>query len=511
MMLKQNKNKIIIALIFILILIIAFYGSKIPIVNKIPIFTKKHEHTYKPVLDEQGDVKYWTCTMHPSLKLKEPGKCPICSMDLVPVKRRGSEKKSTMAKKVEKSDMNQSEGMQGMSGMQGMHGMSGMGSGSKSMGSDLESTFIVSTQRQQMIGVKTQTVSIKSMTKKIRTVGMVELDETKIEYIHTKFSGWIDKVFVDYTFQHVKKGDPLFSIYSPDIVSTQEEYLLALKSKNILGESEFPEIAQGAKSLAESTKRRLKLWDISEDQIRELEITGKVKKSLIIHSPITGYVTFKNAFENMYVEPNTRIYTIADYTTAWVNADIYESDISLVKKGQEAIITVESLPNEIFSGKVTFIWPHLMTKTRTTKARLEFPNPDLKLLPGMYADVELMIPLGEMLTVPKSAVLRTGKQDIVFVDKGEGNMEMRRVELGYEAGDSYEVRRGLKEGEKVVTRANFLIDSESKIQAVVATWGEASDDSGKATSETESHKDHQAIKVPQSGQADEPGNSKQSE
>lgn len=504
MMLKQNKNKIIIALIFILILIIAFYGSKIPIVNKIPIFTKKHEHAYKPVLDEQGDVKYWTCTMHPSLKLKEPGKCPICSMDLVPVMRRGS-------------DMNKIEGMQGsneskgMSGMQGMHGMSGMGSGSKSMGSDSESTFTVSTQRQQMIGVKTQTVSIKSMTKKIRTVGMVELDETKIEHIHTKFSGWIDKVFVDYTFQHVKKGDSLFSIYSPDIVSTQEEYLLALKSKNILGESEFPEIAQGAKSLAESTKRRLKLWDISEDQIRELEITGKVKKSLIIHSPITGYVTFKNAFENMYVEPNTKIYTIADYTTAWVNADIYENDISLVKKGQEAIITVESLPNELFSGKVTFIWPHLMTKTRTTKARLEFPNPDLKLLPGMYADVELMIPLGEMLTVSKSAVLRTGKQDIVFVDKGEGNMEMRRVELGYASGESYEVRRGLKEGEKVVSRANFLIDSESKIQAVVATWGEASDDSGKSTSETESHKETQAIKLPQSGQADEPGNSKQSE
>jgi len=505
-MLKQNKNKIIIALIFILILIIAFYGSKIPIVNKIPIFAKEQEHSYKPVLDEKGDVKYWTCTMHPSLKLKESGKCPICSMDLVPVMRRGSD----MNKSEGMQGSKESKGMSGMQGMQGMSGMSGMGSGSKSTGS-AESTFTVSTQRQQMIGVKTQTVSIKSMTKKIRTVGMVELDETKIEYIHTKFSGWIDKVFVDYTFQHVKKGDSLFSIYSPDIVSTQEEYLLALKSKNILGESEFPEIAQGAKSLAESTKRRLKLWDISEDQIRELEITGKVKKSLIIHSPITGYVTFKNAFENMYVEPNTRIYTIADYTTAWVNADIYENDISLVKKGQEAIITVESLPNEIFSGKVTFIWPHLMTKTRTTKARLEFPNPDLKLLPGMYADVELMIPLGEMLTVSKSAVLRTGKQDIVFVDKGEGNLEMRRVELGYEAGDSYEVRRGLKEGEKVVTRANFLIDSESKIQAVVATWGEASDDSGKATSETESHKETQAIKLPQSGQADEPGNSKQSE
>jgi len=506
MMLKQNKNKIIIALIIILILIIAFYGSKIPIVNKIPIFTKKHEHAYKPVLDETGDVKYWTCTMHPSLKLKESGKCPICSMDLVPVKSRGS----GMNKSEGMQGSKEMKGMSGMQGMQGMSGMSGMGSGSKSMGS-AESTFIVSPERQQMIGVKTETVSIKPMTRKIRTVGMVELDETKIEHIHTKFSGWIDKVFVDYTFQHVKKGDPLFSIYSPDIVSTQEEYLLALKSKNILGDNEFPEIAQGAKSLAESTKRRLKLWDISEDQIRQLEITGKVKKSLIIHSPITGHVTFKNAFENKYVEPNTRIYTIADHTSAWVNADIYENDISLVKKGQQAIMTVESLPNEIFSGKVTFTWPHLMTKTRTIKARLEFPNPDLKLLPGMYADVELMIPLGEMLSVSKSAVLRTGKQDIVFVDKGEGNMEMRRVELGYESGESYEVRRGLKEGEKVVSRANFLIDAESKIQAAISTWGEASDDSGQATSKTEYQKEHQAIKVPQSDQGDEPGNSKQSE
>lgn len=499
-MLKNNK-KITIGSVLILILIIVFYGSKIPVINKMPIFADKHEHSYKPVLDEKGEIEYWTCTMHPSVRLKDPGKCPICGMELVAVKAKGSSEK--MGEEM--------QDMKGMKGMDHMHGMSGMGSGSKSMDSESKSTFNVSTEKQQRIGVQTEQVMVRPMTRKIRTVGMVELDETKIEHIHTKFNGWIDKVFVDYTFQHVKKGDPLFSIYSPDIVSTQEEYLLALKSKNILGESEFPEIAQGAKSLAESTKRRLKLWDISEDQIRELERKGKVKKSIIFHSPITGHVTLKNAFENMYVEPNTRIYTIADHTTAWINADIYENDISLVKKGQEATITVESLPDEIFRGKVTFTWPHLMEKTRTIKARLVFDNPDLKLLPGMYADVELLIPLGEMLTVPQSAVLRTGKQDIVFVDKGGGDMEMRKVELGYESGESYEVRRGLTEGEKVVSRANFLIDAESNIQAAEATWGEASDDGGQDTGETESHKEQRAIKQPQSSQADKSSNSNQSE
>ncbi len=301
----------------------------------------------------------------------------------------------------------------------------------------------------------------------------------------------MEKVFVNFTLQHVKKGDPLFSIYSPELVSTQEEYLLALRSKKILGDNKFPEIANGANSLVDSTRRRLQLWDISENQIREIERSGKVEKSLIINSPVTGYVIEKNAFDNMYVEPNTRVYTIADHSVVWVDADIYESEISLVKPGQEATMTVNSFPGEEFNGKITYLLPHLESATRTAKIRMEFPNPDLKLLPKMYANIKIEIPLGEKLTVPESAVLRTGKQDIVFVDRGGGNMEMRRVELGQKAEGNYEVLRGLKEGEMVVSRANFLIDAESKIQAAIATWGEETIDGEEDTVEMELQKEEE--------------------
>jgi multidrug efflux pump subunit AcrA (membrane-fusion protein) len=321
-----------------------------------------------------------------------------------------------------------------------------------------------------MIGVRTEPVEIRQMEKSIRTVGRVTLDETRTEQIHTKFSGWIDKLYVDYTLQHVKKGDPLFSIYSPELVSTQQEYLLALRSNEILSDSEFPEISGGASSLLDAAKRRLELWDISGSQIRELGETGKVKDSLVIYSPVSGVVMEKNVFQNMYVEPGTNLYTIADHSNVWVEVDIYENEIPLVKVGDEATMTLQSFPGEEFHGEVTFMPPHLDMKTRTAKARLEFPNPDMRLLPEMYADVSIDIPLGEKLTIPESAVLRTGAQDVVFVDKGDGNMDIRRVALGQKAGDYYEVLRGLSAGERVVSRANFLIDSESKIQAAVAAW-----------------------------------------
>lgn len=446
-------------------LVLYKFGYKIPILNQIPFFSTGHEHKYIPVVSEKGDIEYWTCTMHPSVRLKDPGTCPICKMDLVPVKK----KQNSAAEKPTDDTAD----------MAGMHEMHGMGVGkprSDGSGTESRSTFTVSLQRQQIIGVKTEPVKVRPMTKVIRTVGMVVLDETKIEQIHTKISGWIERVFADYTWQHVRKGDPLFSIYSPELVSTEEEYLLALKSKRILGDSKFVEIADSASSLLEASKRRLQLWDISEGQIRELERTGEVKKNLVIYSPISGHVTYKNAFENMYVEPNTVIYKIADHSTVWVNADIYENEISLVKLGQEASMTVASLPGKLFTAKVTFIWPHLEPQTRTTKVRMEFPNPDLKLLPEMYANVELKIPLGEKLTVPASAVLRTGKQDVVFVDLGEGKMQIRRIELGQKVDDYYEVLRGLTEGETVVSRANFLIDAESQIQAAIATWGEKPSD-----------------------------------
>lgn len=470
---KRTGLNIIAALIILTALSLAMYkyGYRIPVLKEIPFFSQGHEHEWRPVLTAEGEIDYWTCAMHPSVKMKEPGTCPICAMDLIPVTKKSGPETEPLSGSTEKETRAESESSTDMGTMD--HNMPGMEMPAPGTGEGKPSSqFTVSPERQQLIGVKTEPVTIRSMDKSIRTVGIVKIDETKIEQIHTKFSGWIDNLYVDYTFQHVSKGDPLFSIYSPELVSTQEEYLLALRSKEILSDSEFSDISGGANSLLNATKGRLQLWDISESQIRELAATGKVKKSLVIYSPVSGVVIEKNGFQNMYVEPNTNIYTIADHSNVWVEINIYENEIPLVKLADEAAMTLASFPGEEFRGKIIFVSPHLDMKTRTAMARVEFPNPDLKLLPEMYADVNIDIPLGEKLTIPESAVLRTGTQDIVFVDKGDGNMEIRKVALGQKAGGYYEVLKGLSEGDKVVTRANFLIDSESKIQAAVASWEE---------------------------------------
>jgi RND family efflux transporter MFP subunit len=392
-----------------------------------------HEHDLQPVKNEEGEIEYWTCTMHPSVKMAGPGKCPICAMDLVPV-RRGAEPGTAASSTTDRS------------------------------------LFTVDPRRQQMIGVRTESVSTRSLDREISTIGRVELDERRIVHVHTKFSGWIGKVFVDYTSQHVRKGEPLFTVYSPDLVSTQEEYLLALKAQSALGGHRLREVSGGARSLLESARRRLLLWDISEDQIAKLGQGGEVQKELVVYSPSEGHVTFRNAFENMRIEPATRIYTIADHSLVWVHVEIYEQDIALVRLGQRAAMTVESSPGREFSGKVTYIEPHVMEETRTLRVRLEFPNPDLTLKPGMYAEVKLRVPGATVLAVPESAVLRTGERDIVFVDHGQGRMELRRVQLGQRAGDYYEIRRGLKAGDRVVVAGNFLIDAESKVQGAIANW-----------------------------------------
>lgn len=476
-MIKTNKLKIWgIVIVFIMASFIVYkYGSNIPLINKIPIFSGDHEHEYRPVFTEEGEIDYWTCAMHPSVRLKEPGQCPICGMETTPVWKRGSDQTEpvTQVKMEEKESTKNGEDMAGMQG----HDHSSMGVRTKP-GNDEEakSTFSVTPERQQLIGIKTEPVMVRSLDKEIRTVGMVTLDESKIYNVQTKYTGWIDKVFVDFRWQHVNIGQPLFSIYSPELVTAQEEYLLALKSKNILNNNQFADISIGADSLLKASRRRLELLGVSQNQINALERTGKVKTNLTVYSPVKGHVAQKNAFENMHVEPNTLLYKIADHTTAWVQVDIYENEISMIKLGQKAKMTLASFPGEVFEGDVTFIWPHINPETRTVKARLEFPNPDLRLLPEMYADVTLNIPMGGKLTIPKSAVLRTGKKDLVFVDKGKGSIEIKRVELGQKAGGYYEVLRGLKKGEQVVSRANFLIDAESKVQAAVATWSEDESD-----------------------------------
>lgn len=463
---KRNSMTVFAALIILAVIAYGLYryGHAVPGLREIPFFQKSHEHTLRPVLTAEGEIDYWTCPMHPSVKMKDPGTCPICGMELTPVMKDGShESHDAPHDTPQETEMPQGEDHSGHV----MEEPAPAESGGKP-----KTEFTVSPERQQLIGVKTVPVTMRQLDRTVRTVGVVVLDETKVERVHTRFSGWVDNLYVNYTFEHVHKGQPLFSIYSPELVATQEEYLIALRSKDALSGSGYPEISGSSDTLLKAAERRLRLWDISQGQIDELARTGKVRDSLVIYSPVSGHVLEKNVFPNTYVEPGTVLYTIADHSTVWVEADVYENEIPLVKVGDEATMTLAALPGREFKGKVTFISPHLDMKTRTAKARLEFPNPDLSLLPEMYADVVIDVPVGERLAVPDSAVLRTGTSDVVFVSKGGGRMEIRAVRLGAKAGGYYEVLGGLFEGEPVVSGARFLIDSESRIQDAVASWQE---------------------------------------
>lgn len=329
----------------------------------------------------------------------------------------------------------------------------------------------ITPQRQQIIGVKTDEVITRNLIRDIRTVGIIEADETKIARVSTKFSGWIKDVFVDYIGKYVGRGEPLFTVYSPELVSTEEEYLLALKAQDSFGKSSFPEISSSAKSLLEATRRRLLLWDIPESEIKRIERTGKPLKYLTLYSPISGYVTKREAFPEKMIMPNDIVFEIVDLSTVWFLADIYEYELPLVNEGQEATLTLSYYPEEAFHGKVTYVYPTLETKTRTVKVRFEFENEDTKLKPGMYANVKLNVPFGERLSISEDSVIDTGDRKISFVAMGDGYFEPREVKVGRKAKGYYEVLDGLKEGEKVVTSATFLVDSESRLKAALEAFG----------------------------------------
>lgn len=326
-------------------------------------------------------------------------------------------------------------------------------------------------ERLQTIGVKYEEVARRPLEKVIRTVGRVAVDERRLAKVTIKFHGWIEQLLVSATGDHVKKGQVLFTIYSPDLVATQEEYLLALQSRKQLGESEFPEVSRGSKDLLEATRRRFQLWDITEDHIRELEKTGKVLKTLPMHSPITGTVLKKDALAGAHVEPGEELYTIADLSRLWILADIYEYELSFVKIGQDAAVTLTYDPGTVLTGRVGFIYPTLDPKTRTAKVRFELGNTDEKLKPDMYANVELRMTLGTKLAVPQEAVIESGQKQLVFIHHGGGRLEPRLIKTGVKTGEYYEVLEGLKEGDHLVTSANFLIDSESRLKSVVESMG----------------------------------------
>ncbi len=328
-------------------------------------------------------------------------------------------------------------------------------------------TVQITPERQQLIGVKIGAVEMKSLQKVIRTVGRVDYDEKRIVTVSPKIGGWIEDLYVDFTGRFVKQGDPLLTLYSPELVSTQEEYLLALQAKKSLGKSSFPEVVSSGDSLAESAKRRLRLWDISDDQIKALEDTGQSKKTLTLYSPFSGFVLEKSAYKGMNVMPGMALYKLADLSVVWLYADIYEYELPFIRLGQQASIQLSYIPGETFTGKAVYIYPSLNPETRTAKVRFEIPNSHERLKPEMYANVEIKIRLGQKLAVPEGAIIDTGVRQLAIIDKGNGYFEPREVKVGSKVDSYYEVIKGLKAGERVVTSANFLIDSESKLKEAV--------------------------------------------
>jgi multidrug efflux pump subunit AcrA (membrane-fusion protein) len=300
---------------------------------------------------------------------------------------------------------------------------------------------------------------MKDLEKTIRTVGRIDYNEKVLSTISPKIGGFIEELYVDYTGRYVRKGEPLLTIYSPELVSAQEEYLISLRTIK-----DLPEMGN---SLLESARVRLKLWDITEDQIRALEERGQVKKSLTLHSPFNGYVLEKMAYKGMNVMPGMVLYKIVDLSTVWVYADIYEYELPLIKSGQEASFELSYWPALTFKGKLTYIYPYLDQTTRTAKVRFEFPNSGGRLKPGMYVNVQIKVPLGRVLSVPEGAIIDTGIRKVAIVDKGYGYFEPREVKVGGKVKNYYVVLDGLKEGERVVTSANFLIDSESKFKEAI--------------------------------------------
>lgn len=324
--------------------------------------------------------------------------------------------------------------------------------------------------------VRTEAVQRRQLIKEVQTVGRITYDERRLKYATAWIDGRIDRLYVDFTGVKVEKDAPLVLIYSPELLSTQEEYLLAMETLERLEKGGSPQPIAAAKALLEATEKRLLLWGIKPHQIQELQKTKKANTHMIIHSPISGTVIHKNALEGMYVKTGEKLYTIADLSQVWMLADIFEYEIAWVKLGQRVLITSSAYPQETFEGRVAFIDPFLNEKTHTIAVRMDVPNPAEKLKPGMFVDARIQIPIEEsvpVLSVPVTAVLDTGVRKLVYVERHPGHYQRIEVKIGPRAGNYYPVVSGLKEGDRVVVSANYLIDAQSTLGAAAAAYGGA--------------------------------------
>ncbi len=368
---------------------------------------------------------YWKAPMDPTFIRDEPGKSPM-GMDLVPVCP-------------------------------------------GSVGAPLEGTVAIDPQTMQNIGVRTETVARRDIARSIRAVGRVAYDERRVEHVHTKVQGWVEKLNVAFVGQAVQRGQPLLEIYSPELVATQEELLVAARYRDATGASPFEDVRGGGASLFEATRRRLELWDVSERDIERLLQSGEIRKTLTLYAPTRGVVTELGVRAGMEVEPNQNLYTIADLSQVWVTADVYEYELPWLRIGLLGSVEFEYLPRRDLSGPLTYISPFLDPKTRTAEVRLELPNADGALRPEMFGNVMLRgEPRESVVAVPSEAVIRSGRRSLVVVALGEGRFASRPVAIGLDSGEGWlEITEGLAPGDEIVVSSQFLIDSESNLQEAV--------------------------------------------
>ena len=371
-------------------------------------------------------IKYWAGPMDPTYIRKEPGKSPM-GMDLVPVYEEEGETKEPA------------------------------------------STIRIDPVTIQNMGVRLAKAERKPLVKDIRTFGNITYDETRIHAVNTKFGGWIEKLHVNFAGQKVRKGQPLFDIYSPELVTAQAEYRLALQQYTSLSSSPYPSIREGAQRLLEASRTRLRYWDLTDEQIKQIEESGKIMKTQTIYSPANGVVIKKYAFEGHYVKAGEHQYEIADLSTVWVDVDIYEYELPWVGEGMAAEMELSYIPGKRFKGKVLYIYPYLEAETRTAKLRLEFANPGYQLKPDMYANIYLNSTIAkDSLVIPQEAVIDSGVRKVVFVSLGKGKFQPREVKLGVEGNEGeYQVLDGLREGEEIVISAQFMLDSESRLREAI--------------------------------------------
>jgi len=436
------------------------------------------EHTTDMPMDTNapmapGDSSHlsYTCPMHPKVHSDHPGRCPKCGMNLVP------EKTPKKASRSQSSATGKGKILYWQAPMDPTEIYDHPGK--SKMGMDLLPVYEnqvakgnlikIDPTTEQNMGVRTITVKRKKFTRTLRTVGIIEYDEQNIYVVSSKISGWVEQLRVNATGQPVRKGQTLLKIYSPDLVTTQQEFLLALQNKQNTDNSSLPELRQSADALLQASLKRLLYWDIPQSQIRQLKKSGKVQKLLSLESPVNGVIIHKNVVQGMFVKKGSNLYRIADLSRVWVQATVYDTEASWLRPGQPVKVQLSYDPQKEFKGKIAYIYPYLNEKTRSLKVRIVLSNPRKILKPGMFAQVYLQgknVP--QAIVIPSEAVIRSGKRNVVFVDRGKGRFEPREVRLGEEDGNgNLRILGGLLAGERIVVSAQFMLDSESRLQEAI--------------------------------------------